>query len=115
MLSSDSNIETIGQLVEEIRKHISLRAEYFKLDCAEKAVKVVATIIMICLLTTLALFILGFLSITLAFALAPVLGKTAAFAIIAAFYLLLFILCIAFRRKWIETPLVRFFTSLLFE
>ncbi len=115
MLSSDSNIETIGQLVEEIKKYVSLRAEYLKLDVAEKAVKVVATIIVICLLTTLALFILGFLSITLAFALSPVMGKTAAFALIAAIYLLLFVLCIAFRKKWIEAPLVRFFASLFFE
>ncbi len=115
MYSSDSKVETIAQLVEEVKKYLAMKGEYAKLDVAEKLVKVVTAIIMICLLTTLGLIILGFLSLTVASALEPVIGKTAAFAIIAGFYLVLFVLCILFRKKWIEAPLVRFFASLFFE
>ncbi len=115
MLSSDSNIESIAQLVEEIKKYISLKGEYYKVTFAEKAVRIITTIVMTVLLVLIGLIIVGFLSLTVAFALEPKVGRVAAFAIIAGIYLLLFVLCILFRKPWIEAPLVRFFATLLFE
>ncbi len=115
MLSSDNNIETIARLAEEIKRYLSLKGEYYRIDFTEKVVRVVATIVVTFVVMLLTFFILGFLSVTLAFALEPLTGKTGAFAIITGVYLLLFVLCILFRKKWIEAPLVRFFASLLME
>jgi len=42
-------------------------------------------------------------------------GKAWAFVIVAAFYLFCFLLLLAFRKKWIERPVVRFLASLLMD
>ncbi len=115
MLSNDGNIETIARLVEEIKRYLSLKGEYYRIDVTEKVVRIVATVIMTFIVMLLSFFILGFLSLTVAFIIEPLTGRTGAFAIIAGVYLLLFVLCLLFRRKWIETPLIRFFASLLME
>ncbi|MCD8283003.1 MAG: phage holin family protein [Prevotella sp.] len=115
MFSTDNNVETIAQLAEQLKRYLTLKGEYYRLDFAEKVVRVVATVVMTFIVLLLSFFILGFLSLTVAFALEPLTGKAGALAIIAAIYLLLFLLCIIFRKQWIEAPLVRFFASLLME
>ncbi len=115
MLSSDNNIETIARLVEELRRYLSLKGEYYRVDLTEKVVRVVTAIVVAFVLVLLSFFILGFLSLTLAFILEPLMGRIAAFAVVTGLYLLVFALCLLFRKKWFETPLVRFFASLLME
>ena len=39
----------------------------------------------------------------------------AAFCIVAGFYIVVFLLFMAFRKSWVEKPLVRFLASLLME
>jgi hypothetical protein len=46
---------------------------------------------------------------------APSLGHPAAFCIVAGFYIVAFLLFMAFRKSWVEKPLVRFLASLLME
>ncbi len=115
MLSSDSNIETIAQLVEEVKRYASLKGEYWRLEFTEKLVRLVTTIIMTFVLTLLGFFILGFLSLTFAFLIEPLTGKIGAFAIVTGIYLALLVLCFVFRKKWFEAPLVRFFASILMD
>ena len=43
----------------------------------------------------------------------PLAGTVGAFAIIAAVYLVILLLFIVFRKRWIERPLVKFLASLL--
>ena len=57
MFSSDKNIETIGQLLSELRRHAELRAELFKVNAVSKLSK---------LLTVLLLGIILILHISLA-------------------------------------------------
>lgn len=113
MFSNDRNIETIGQLVETLRHYASLQGEYVKLNVAEKTVKVLTVIAVTTILAVLVLLMLIYLSFAAAYALVPCVGHVAAFALVAAFYLLVLILVVTFRKRWIERPLVRFFADIL--
>ena len=115
MFSSDKNIEIIGQLVKLLKHSIGLQADYLKLDVMEKTVKVITAILLIAILTLIIIVILFFISLSVALALGEVIGYPAALGAIGAFYILVFILFVIFRKDWIEKPLIRFITSLLIE
>lgn len=115
MFSCDKNIETIGQLVEVLRHYVSLQGECVKLNIVDKVVRLltVATIsFVIVVLLTLTLI---YLSFAVAHALSPMVGMAWAFAIVSGCYFFVLLLCLLFRKQWIERPLVRFLASLLME
>ncbi len=113
MFSNDSNIETIAQLVEELKKFATLKGRYLRLDFAEKMVRLLTVLIMAFILTILLLLIMTCLSFCAVFALEPHVGVIKAFAIVGGAYFLLLILCFLFRKSWIQKPLVRFLANLL--
>lgn len=113
MFSNDKNIETIGQLVEAIKHYLSLQGRYAKLDIMTKMVRLLTVATMGFVLSVLLMLALIYLSFGAAYALAPLVGYGWAFSMVAAAYLLLLLLCICFRKKWIERPLVRLFADIL--
>lgn len=115
MFSNDRNIESIGQLVEVLKHYIGLQKEYVKLDVIEKVVRLLTICTMTVVLGILLIITLIYFSFAAAYALAPSLGIVAAFCVVAACYLLLLILCLIFRKQWIEKPLVRFLARLLMD
>ncbi|MBR2101289.1 MAG: phage holin family protein [Prevotella sp.] len=115
MFSSDQNIETIGQLVELFKHYIGLQNEYLRLDVIEKVVRLITSLIIAAVTLLLILIIFIYLSFAAAYALAPLVGHSVAFLIVAAFYIIVFLLFLAFRKSWVEKPLVRFLASLLME
>ena len=115
MFSNDKNVETIGQLVETIKHYIGLQKEYIKLDVVDKVVRLLTAITISIVLVGLLVIALIYLSFAAAFALGNMVGMTWGFCIVAAFYVLLLILFVAFRHQWIEKPLVRFLASLLMQ
>ena len=111
MLSSDKNVESIAQLIEVLKHYLGLQTEYVKLDVIDKVVR---------LLTAAALAIMFFMIIiavflyfALAFWLSSYIGTALAFLIVALLHLLIFVLFLIYRRKWIQKPLVHFLASLL--
>ena len=115
MFSSDKNIETIGQLIRLIKHNIGLQGEYLKLDIMEKTVRIITALLLFAVLTLIIIAVLFFLSLSAALAMAQSIGYPAAFGIIGAFYIIVFILFLVFRKSWIEKPLIRFITNLLIE
>lgn len=115
MFSSDKNIETIGQLIKLIKHNIGLQGEYLKLDIMEKTVRIITALLLFAFLTLIIIAVLFFLSLSAALAMAQSIGYPAAFGIIGAFYIIVFILFLVFRKSWIEKPLIRFITNLLIE
>ena len=113
MFSNDRNIETIGQLVEVLKHYIGLQKEFVKLDVIEKIVRLLTALIMTAILAVLLLMVLIYFSFAAAYAMAPYVGTAASFSIIAAVYIIIFILFILFRQRWVERPLVRFLAGLL--
>ena len=115
MFSNDQNIETIGQLVELVRHYVGLQNEYLRLDVIEKVVRLITALVMAAVVFLIVIIILIYLSFAAAYAMAPSLGHPAAFCIVAGFYIIVFLLIMAFRKSWVEKPLVRFLASLLME
>lgn len=113
MFSNDQNIETIGQLVDVLKHYAGLQKEYLKLGTVEKTVRILTVIAMTAILGLLLVFVLAFLSFAAVSALAPCAGQAGACAIVAGIYFVVFLLFIAFRKQWIEKPLVRFLSELL--
>ncbi len=115
LLSSERNIETLSELVAEVRAFVASRGEYYKLTLVEKTVRVLTAIVTFFFILLLGLLVVIFASIALALALSKSVGLIAACAIIAGIYLLLLLLCVIFRKCWIEGPIVRFFAKLMLE
>lgn len=113
MFSNDQNIETIGQLVDVLRHYAGLQKEYIKLGTVEKTVRILTAIAMTAILGLLLVFVLIFLSFAIVSALTPCVGQVGAYAIVSGVYFLIFLLFIAFRKQWIEKPLVKFLSELL--
>lgn len=113
MLSNDNNIETIAQLVENAKHYLGVQSEYVKLDIIEKVVRLVTLAVITLVVFLLILLMLIYLSFAVAYGLSSSLGMVWSFVIVAGFYLLLLILLVINRRKWIEKPLVRFLADLL--
>lgn len=113
MFSNDQNIETIGQLVETVKHYVGLQSEYVKLDIVEKTVRILTVLSLTAILCLLLALTLIYLSFAAAYALAPLVGHVAAFAIVAGVYFLVLLLFIIFRKAWVERPLVKFLASLL--
>jgi len=113
MFSNDNNIETIAQLAEVVKHYVGLQTEYVKLDVVEKVVRLLTVGTMAILLSVLLLLALIYLSFAAAYALQPYTGMVGAFCIVAMVYVVLLLLCVIFRKRWIERPLVKFLASLL--
>ena len=61
------------------------------------------------------IIVLIYLSFTVAYALSTLMGLSFAFLTVTGVYILIFLLCIFNRRRWIERPLVRFLADLLID
>ncbi len=115
MFSNDKNIETIGQLIEAIRHYIGLQTKYAKLDVIDKIVRLLTAFVMMIILTVLVMLMLIYASFAVAYALEPLVGSAIAFCIVAGAYFVALILCVIFRKQWIERPLVKFLASVLMQ
>ncbi len=113
MISSDKNIETIAQLAESLKHYVGVQSEYVKLDIIEKVVRLLTLTAMTLVVVLTLVLMLIYLSFAIAYALVPLTGYVGAFCIVAGFYLLLLILFLFNRRKWVEKPLVKFLANLL--
>lgn len=113
MFSSDKNIETISQLISEIKRYAELRGKSLQIDFVCKL-----TILASAMVLGLILFLLGglailFVSMTLVATLTSLTGSAiAANAIVVLIYLLLGALIYAKRRTWIQAPLANFLANL---
>ena len=113
MLSSDKNVETIAQLAEVVKHYLGLQGEYLKLEVIEKLVRLITAIALALMFCLIIMAVILYFSIAIACWLASYVGYPAAFFIIGAIHLLIFVLFIVFRKTWIERPLVHFLASLL--
>ena len=115
MLSSDKNVETIAQLIEVLKHYLGLQKEYAKLTAIDKVVRLLTRATLAILLFLILIVVLLFASLGLAFWLSKHIGLTSAFMAVAAMHAFVLLLIYAFRRPWIERPLVRYLARLLLK
>ena len=113
VFSSDKNIETIGQLLSELRRHAELRAELFKVNAVSKLSKLLTVLLLGIILILLISLALWFVSMMLAAVLGEWLESQAlGYAIVVAGHLLLALVVYLRRKAWIEAPLTHFLGEL---
>ena len=115
MISNDKNVDRIVRLIEKFKHYIGLQTEFVKLDATEKAVRLITVCSVIVVTFVAFMSILLFLSIALAFAIGKLIGMASAFLIVAAIYLVLFIILFVYRKRIIEKPLVKLLSSILLD
>jgi hypothetical protein len=113
MLSSDKNVESIAQLITALKDYIGLQKEYLKFDVIDKLVRLVTALTFAVIAFVLVIAVLFYLSFAAVYWMEPLTGTAFAFAIVAAFFLLLLVLVSIKREAWIEKPLVKFLVNLL--
>ena len=115
MLSSEKNVETLTQLIEQLKDYAELQKEYQKLNIIEKVVRLLTVAALALVLFLIGVAVLLFVAFGLASWLSGWMGWTAAFFLVAGIHLLLLLIVVMFRRTWIERPLVSFLANLLME
>ena len=113
MFSSDTNVESIAQLIEALKDYVGLQKEYLKLDVIDKIVRLVTALTLTIVLVFVGIAFLFYLSFAIVYWLTPLIGTGWAFFLIALAFLVLFLLVCIYRKPWIERPLVRFLTNTL--
>ena len=115
MLSSDKNIETLAQLIGQLKDYAGLQTEYVKLDVIQKVVRLLTAAALAVVLFLIGIAVMLFVALGLASWLSGIMGWTPAFFVVAGVHLLLLLLVVTFRRAWIERPLVSFLANLLMD
>ena len=112
MISSDKNVENIGELFSELKHYLTLQKEYVQLDVIEKTVRIGSALILGVVVAILTLLVLFYLSFATVHWIEPYVGTGWAFAI---FFLVVLLLAILLRKPLIERPLVRFLSETLMD
>lgn len=116
MFSSERNIETINHLIDEVKKYVEIKGRCLQIDIVRKMTLLLGILIVGAILFALLAIIVLFLSFTLAAALAPLVGSEAGgYAIIVVLYIILAVLVVVMRKKWIEAPLANLLGHLFLD
>lgn len=116
MFSSDRNIETIRELIEDLKAYVNLRTESFQIDFVSKLTILASRLILGLVLFVLATILFVILSVILIGAIAPLVGGTvAACAVMAALYLILAAIIYKKRTQWIVNPIANFLGHLFLD
>ncbi|WP_321424049.1 phage holin family protein [uncultured Bacteroides sp.] len=116
MPTEKSTIDNIRQLIAEIKEYVILQKDYAKIQFVEKLTILLTALIMTFILITLGMVTLFYLLFSFAYIIEPLVGGlTLSFCIISLISILIMASIIAFRRKLITNPLVRFLTNLFLQ
>lgn len=106
------NDNGIRRTLDLLRRYVTLKLDYARLTTAEKLTILLSSIAFYATVVCVGTIVLIFVSIGVGHLLATTVAHTAAYLYVAAFYLLLFILLLVFRRKIFVDPVCRFITKL---
>lgn len=107
--------EARNGLMNTIGRYLKLLVEDTRLGLAEKLTRLLSAITVCALLAVLALVALLFITIGVSHMLQPALSPMWAYMAVAAFYILLIVVLIAFKRQLVVDPIARFISSLIIE
>jgi hypothetical protein len=96
-----------NMLKENIKDYINDKVDLVKLKTADRAGSAVSGVVVGLILARLFLFTMIFLSLSAAYAISQSTGKDyLGFLIVAGFYILLTVLVLLFREKFITMPII---------
>ena len=104
------------ELLEEIKKYVTLQVDYTKYTTIEKMVVLFSAIAMALIFGGLGFCVLFYISIALSSWLSVLIGSVwGAHLMVAGLYALLLLLVVLNRKQWIEDPIARFLTKLFLK
>lgn len=116
MFSSNRNIDTICQLIAELKRYVELKTDGMQIDIVSKLSRLLSALIIGAIIFMVSGLALMFISMMVAAVLTSALGSaTLAYAIIVIGYALLAWLVFFNRAKWIEAPITNFLAHLFLE
>ena len=103
-------------ITEQIKEYVETRIKLIKYKAIDQATNIAASVIAYTILAVLGLLILMFASVTLALGLGSLIGSYwTGFGCVTLIYIILAVLVLALKAKYIEAPLIGFFISKLFK
>ena len=106
---------SLQSLWKEAKNYLELQKQYLKLDTAEKLSLLLSAVATTAVCLTLALAALFFLVIAFALWLAKIVGGAWSFAIVSGLMLLIIIVVLIARKRWIVQPVTRFVAGLFVD
>lgn len=97
---------------EILRRYITLQLDYARLTAIEKATVLLSTVAFFAIAIVIGLITLVFISIGIGHWLAATIAPHLAYLFVSAFYLVLLVLLIIFRKQLIFNPAARFISRL---
>lgn len=107
------NENSFARLWGTVKKYLTFQIEYAKLTAAEKLTMIFGAVALGFIFIMLATVIGLFASLAIAYLLADAVGMEWAFAIMAAFYLLVAVFLYVFRKQIILDPIARFLSKVI--
>ena len=107
--------DSLQSLWTEAKSYLELQKEYLKLDSAEKLSVLLSAVATAALCITLALAALFFFVIAFAFWLAKIVGGAWSFTIMGGVMLLIIVVILIARKRWIVQPVARFVAKLFVD
>lgn len=112
----DKNRGLLSSIISEIKKYLSVEADYIKLTATEKLTVLLSSIAVVSVVFVFACLALLYLSFALIFAVESWLGSiVGAFCIVGAAMALLALLAVKMKRQLIVDPIARFLSKLFIE
>lgn len=116
MFSSNRNIDTICQLITELKNYIDLKTDGLQIDIVSKLSKLLSALTIGAIVFMISALALMFISMMIAAVITTALGSAAlAYAIIVTCYALLAWTIYSHRKNWIEAPITNFLAHLFIE
>ena len=112
----DKNRGLLSSIISEIKKYLSVEADYIKLTATEKLTVLLSSIAVVSVVFVFACLALLYLSFALIFAVESWLGSiVGAFCIVGAVMALLALLAVKMKRQLIVDPIARFLSKLFMK
>ena len=106
---------SLQSLWTEAKNYLELQKEYLKLDTAEKLSVLLSAVATAALCLIIALAALFFLVIAFALWLAKIVGGAWSFTIMGGAMLLVIVIVLLARKRWIVQPVTRFVAGLFVD
>lgn len=103
------------QVFVELKEYVRLQTDYLQVSLIEKLTKLFAKVIFALVAFFLMLGTFFYLMFALANALEPTLGFVASYSIVAAIFLVLFVIALLFRKRLFVTPILKMMVEIFYD
>lgn len=102
----ENQSSTVESLIDRVKIYVETRIELLRLKAIDKSSSFLSLLISMIIVILMSFIFIILFSVGLALLIGEMLGKTYyGFFIVAGFYLLVGLILLAFRNKWLKTPI----------